>query len=59
MGVRHGQDVHLAAQLLEALLVAHAKALLLVDDHQAQILKGHVRREEPVGADDDIHRAAL
>ena len=33
------QHVHLAAQLLEPLLVRHAEALLLVDDQQAQVLE--------------------
>ena len=35
----------LLAQVLELLLVPHAEALLLVDDHQAQVLWGSHRRE--------------
>ncbi len=35
----HGEHVDLLAQLLQPLLVAHAEALLLVDDEQAEILK--------------------
>ena len=39
---RQRQHVDLGAQLLEALLVRDAEALLLVDDHQAEILEAHV-----------------
>ena len=42
--------------LLEALLVRHAEALLLVDDDQAEVLERHVLLEQPVRADDDVHR---
>ena len=34
---RHGEHVHFLAQLLQALFVAHAEALLFVDDHQAEV----------------------
>ncbi len=44
-------------ELLQLLLVPHAEALLLVDDDQAQILELDVLREQPVRADDDVHRA--
>ena len=35
----------------------HAKALLLVDDHQAQVLGVHIGRKQAVGADEHIDRA--
>ena len=52
------QHVDLLAHLLDALLVRHAEALLLVDDEQAEIAKLHVLRQQPVRADDDVDLAA-
>ena len=54
---RHGQHVHVVAERLEPLLVGDPEAVLLVDDHQAQVLELHVPLEQPVGADDDVHLA--
>ena len=51
------QDVHRAADLLEALLVADAEALLLVDDHQPEIPELDVLGEQPVRADHDVDQA--
>ena len=45
------------AQRLEPLLVLHAEALLLVDDDEAEVREAHVLAEQPVRADDDVHRA--
>ena len=45
-------------QRLDLLLVLHAEALLLVDDEQPQVVERDVVGEEPVGADDDVDRAA-
>ncbi len=53
------QDVDLRADLLDALLVRDAEALLLVDDEQAQVLEVHVLREQAVRADDDVDLAVL
>jgi hypothetical protein len=50
------EHVHLQAQRLEPLLVAHAEAVLLVHHQQAQIVEPHVRRQQPVGPDHDVHR---
>ena len=36
-----GEDVALGAHFLQALLVAHAEAVLLVDDDQPQVVEGH------------------
>jgi hypothetical protein len=44
---------------LQPLLVLHAEALLLVDDHQPQLGKAHVFREQPVRADHDVDGALL
>jgi hypothetical protein len=46
----------LCAALLQRLLVLDAEALLLVDDHQAEILE-RTSWEQPVGADHDVDRA--
>ena len=56
---RHGQHVHFFAKLLQPLLVAHAEALLLVDDHQPEVGELDVLREQAVRADQDVHLAAL
>ena len=47
------------AHLLDALLVLHAEALLLVDDEQPEVLELHVVRQQPVRADHDVDRAVL
>ena len=54
---RKREHVNLLAQVLELLLVLHAKALFLVDDHQAQVLGVHVGRKQAVRADEHINRA--
>ena len=60
MGVaRHGEHVDFLAHLLQALFVADAEALLLVDDQQAEVLKLDVLREDAVGADEDVDLAGL
>ena len=45
------------AQVFELLLVLHAKALFLVDDHQAQVLGVHISRKQAVRADEHVDRA--
>ena len=45
------------AQVFELLLVLHTKALLLVDDHHAQVLGVHIGRKQAVRADEHINRA--
>jgi hypothetical protein len=58
MGVAlRGEHVHGQAQLQELLLVLHAEALLLIDDHQAQIIEPDILRQEPVRADDHVDMA--
>ena len=58
---RRGQRQHvdLGAQRLQPLLLAHAEAVLLVDDHQAEALELHVLGEQLVRADDDVDRAGV
>src|SRR5690606_13615207 len=51
------ENVHLAAQGLEPLLLAHPEAVLLVDDHQPQIAEAHIALQQLVGADHDVHLA--
>ena len=53
---RHGQHVHVGAQLLDGLFVVDPEALLLVDDEQAQVLELDVPGQQFVGADDDVDR---
>ena len=48
-----------SAQLAQQLLLLDAEALLLVHDQQAEVLGAHVAREQPVGADQDVHLALL
>ncbi len=45
------------AHLLQALLVGDAEALLLVDDHEAEVLELDVLLQEAVRADDDVDAA--
>ena len=52
-----GQHVDILSHFLDLFLMCHAKTLLLVNDQQAQILKLHVLRQNPVRTDDDIHHA--
>ncbi len=51
------QHVHLGAQLLDALLVRHAEALLLVDDQQAQVLERHILAQQAMRADHQVDAA--
>ena len=50
----HGEHVDLLAHLLEALLVAHAEALLFIDDEQAEVLELDVFRKQAMGADENV-----
>ena len=52
-----GQDVDLALELLQPLLGRDAEALLLVDDHQPEVLEPDVLRQQPMRADDEVDRA--
>ena len=52
------QHVDVGPQRLQALLVAHAEAVLLVDDHEPEALEAHAGLQQPVGRDDDVDRAA-
>ena len=49
----------LARELLDALLVRDAEALLFVDDEEAEVLEVDVLREQAVRADDDVDLAVL
>ncbi len=52
-----GENVDAGAQALELLLLAHAEAVLLVEDHQPEVVIAHRGLEQLVGADDDVHLA--
>ena len=61
-GARNGgggerKHVHLRAQGPQALLLAHAEAMLFVDDDQAQVVEGDAGAEQAVGTDHDVHLA--
>ena len=61
-GARNGgggerQHMDFGAQLLQALLVADAEVLLLVDDDQAEVFERDGLAQNRMGADDDIHFA--
>ena len=51
---REGEDVDLEPELAQELLLRDAEALLLVDDHEAEILWDHVAREQAVRPDEDV-----
>ena len=48
------EHVDLEPQLAQQLLLGDAEALLLVDDHEPELLRDHVAREHPVRADQDV-----
>ena len=51
------QHVDVLPHLLQPLFVAHAEALLFIDDQQAEIVIHHVLRQQPVRTDDDVDLA--
>jgi hypothetical protein len=51
------EHVHFGAQGFHLLLVAHAEAVLLVDDEQAQVLEVGGFAQQLVRADHDVHAA--
>jgi len=51
---REREHIHFRAELLEALLVLHTKAVFLVDDHEAEIVEAHTGLEQAVCRDHDI-----
>ncbi len=52
-----GQDVDRATQALQPLFVFDAEALLLIDNHQAEVFEGDVFLKNAMGADQDIDTA--
>ena len=53
---RERQDVDRRTEGLQPLLVLDAEPLLLVDDHQPQVLERDVLLQDPVSADQDVDR---
>jgi len=56
-GGAHRQHIDVEPQLLQRLLVFDPEALLLVDDHQTQVLERDLVGQQPVSADDHIDGA--
>ncbi len=54
---REREHVHLEPELAKQLLLGDAEALLLVHDHEAEVLGGDVPREDAMRADQDVHLA--
>ncbi len=54
---RQREHVDLEPQRAQQLLLRDAEALLLVDDHEAEVLRDHVAREQAVRADEDLDLA--
>ena len=54
-----GQHVDFGAQRLQLLLLAHAEAVFLVDDDEAEAGEFHVFLDQPMGADDDVDATFL
>ena len=56
---RRGEREHvdLEPQRAEQLLLRDAEALLLVDDHEPEVLRDHVAREDAVRADQHVDLA--
>ena len=52
-----GEHVDLGPQRLESFLLAHAEAVLLVDDHEPEPLEPDAAVQQLVGADDDVDGA--
>ena len=54
---RKREHIDTLAQVLHLLLMPHAEALFLVDDDQAQIVRVHIAREQPVRTHQHLHAA--
>ena len=54
---REREHVDLEPQRADELLLRDAEALLLVEDHEAELLRDHVAREDPVRSDENLHLA--
>ena len=53
-GRREREHVHLQAERAQQLLLGDPEALLLVEDHEPELLRDHVAREEPVRPDQHL-----
>ena len=51
---REREHVDLEAKLAQQLLLRDAEPLLLVDDHEAELLRDHVARQDAVRADQHL-----
>ena len=53
---RQRQDIQSHAPSFQPLFLRNAKPLFLIHDQQAQVLERHIRLQQPVCADQNIHR---
>ena len=53
------QHIHFQSESLEALLVSHTEAVLFIDHQKTEVLEVHIRRQQAMGADDDVDRPTL
>ena len=58
-GRGQGEHVDLEPERAEQLLLRDAEALFLIDDHEAELLRNHVAREDAVRSDQDVDLAGL
>ena len=56
-GGGQGQDIDFGTQLLQGFFLAHTKAVFLVDDDQAQLFETHIRGQDLVRTNHNIHAA--
>ena len=54
---REREHVELEPERADQLLLGDAEALLLVEDHEPELLRDHVAAEDAVRADEDVHLA--
>src|SRR5205823_5716721 len=54
-----GENVDVAPELFDALLVGHTETLFFIHHQEAELLEMHVFREQTVGADDDVDGAGF
>ena len=52
---RHGQHIHFFAHLLQPFFVAHAEALLFIDNQQPEVGELDVFRKQAMGADQNVN----
>ena len=54
---RQRQHIQAHAPFFQPLFLGHAKALFFIDDQQAQVLEEHIGLQQPVRANQHVHRS--